>query len=86
VSWEQRVRTAGHFTFSYSYRFDRDQHVDTRPASGSGLDFDITSAFARLIGNAAWDTRDDPLNATRGSLYSSSLQWAPDSLGSQFRS
>ena len=40
---------------------------------------------ARLIGNAAWDTRDDPLNATRGSLFSSSLQWAPDRLGSQFR-
>jgi outer membrane protein insertion porin family len=40
---------------------------------------------ARLIANAAWDTRDDPLNAKRGSLYSSSLQWAPDSLGSQFR-
>ena len=55
--------------------------VDRSPAST----FDITVNVARLIGNAAWDTRDDPLNATRGSLYSSSLQWAPDRLGSQFR-
>jgi len=85
VAWEQRVRTAGHFALSYSYRFDRDHTFDTRPATGSGLDFDITVNVARLIGNAAWDTRDDPLNATRGSLYSSSLQWAPDRLGSQFR-
>ena len=85
VSWEQRVRTRGNFTLSYSYRFDRDHTFDTRPSTGSGLDFDITVNVARLIGNAAWDTRDDPLNATRGSLYSSSLQWAPDSLGSQFR-
>jgi translocation and assembly module TamA len=85
VSWEQRVRTGEHFTLSYSYRFDRDHTFDTRPSTGSGLDFDITVNVARLIGNAAWDTRDDPLNATRGSLYSSSLQWAPDRLGSQFR-
>jgi outer membrane protein insertion porin family len=85
VSWEQRVRTARHFALSYSYRFDRDHTFDTRPDSGSGLNFDITVNVARLIGNAVWDTRDDPLNATRGSLYSSSLQWAPDRLGSQFR-
>jgi outer membrane protein assembly factor BamA/autotransporter translocation and assembly factor TamB len=85
VSWEQRVRTGGHLTLSYSYRFDRDHTFDTRPNTGSGLDFDITVNVARLIGNAAWDTRDDPLDATRGALYSSSLQWAPDNLGSQFR-
>jgi len=85
VSWEQRMRTGGHWTLSYSYRFDRDHTFDTRPATGSGLDFDITVNVARLIGNSAWDSRDDPLNATRGSLYSSSVQWAPDRLASQFR-
>jgi outer membrane protein assembly factor BamA len=85
VSWEQRMRTGGHWTLSYSYRDDRDHTFDTRPATRSGLDFDITVNVARLIGNSAWDSRDDPLNATRGSLYSSSLQWAPDRLGSQFR-
>jgi len=85
VAWEQRVRTADHLTLSYSYRFDRDHTFDTRPDTGSGLDFDITVNVARLIAIAAWDTRDDPLDATRGGLYSSSLQWAPDVLGSQFR-
>jgi outer membrane protein assembly factor BamA len=85
LAWEQRLQTAGHFTLSYSYRFDRDHTVNTRIDPITGIRFDITVNVARLIGNAAWDTRDDPLNATRGSLYSSSLQWAPDSLGSQFR-
>jgi outer membrane protein assembly factor BamA len=85
VSWEQRVRTADHLTLSYSYRFDRDHTFSTRVDPILGTRFDLTVNVARLIANAAWDTRDDPLNAKRGALYSSSLQWAPDSLGSQFR-
>jgi outer membrane protein assembly factor BamA len=85
VSWEQRVRSVDHLTLSYSYRFDRDHTLGTRIDPISGIRFDLTVNVARLIGNAAWDTRDDPLNATHGSLYSSSLQWAPDRLGSQFR-
>jgi outer membrane protein assembly factor BamA/autotransporter translocation and assembly factor TamB len=85
IAWEQRLQTVSHFTFSYSYRFDRDHTVNTRIDPITGIGFDITVNVARLIGNAAWDTRDDPLNSTRGSLYSSSLQWAPDRLGSQFR-
>ena len=85
VSWEQRARTVSHLTLSYSYRFDRDHTFGTTIDPITGTRFDLTVNVARLIGNAAWDTRDDPLNATRGSLYSSSLQWAPDRLGSQFR-
>ena len=85
VSWEQRLRAAQHFTFSYSYRFDRDHTFVTKPDPITGINFNITVNVARLIGNVAWDTRNDPLDASRGSLYSSSLQWAPDSLGSQFR-
>ena len=85
VSWEQRVRTRDHLTLSYSYRFDRDHTFSNRIDPITGTRFDLTVNVARLIGNAAWDTRDDPLNATRGSLFSSSLQWAPDRLGSQFR-
>src|SRR4029434_1926371 len=68
-----------------TYQFNRDHTANTRIDPITGIAFDITVNVARLIGNAAWDTRDDPLNATRGSLYSSNLQWAPDRLGSQFR-
>jgi outer membrane protein insertion porin family len=85
LSWEQRVHNGRNLLLSYSYRFDRDHTFSTRVDPITGTRFDLTVNVARLIGNAAWDTRDDPLNARRGSLYSSSLQWAPDSLGSQFR-
>ncbi len=85
IAWQQQLQTARNLTLSYSYQFNRDHTVNTRIDPITGIQFDITVNVARLIGNAAWDTRDDPLNATRGSLYSSSLQWAPDSLGSQFR-
>jgi len=85
VAWEQQLLTARHLTLSYSYRFDRDHTLNTNIDPITGIKFDITVNVARLIGNAAWDTRNDPLNATRGALYSSSFQWAPDSLGSQFR-
>lgn len=85
VSWEQRMQTARHLTLSYSYRFDRDHTFSTRIDPILGTRFDLTVNVARLIGNAAWDTRDDPLNSRRGSLFSSSVQWAPDRLGSEFR-
>ena len=85
IAWQQQLQTARKLTLSYSYQFNRDHTVNTRIDPITGIQFDITVNVARLIGNAAWDTRDDPLNATRGSLYSSSLQWAPDRLGSQFR-
>ena len=68
VSWEQRVRTGGHLTLSYSYRFDRDHTFGTKVDPITGTKFDLTVNVARLIGNAAWDTRDDPLNATRGEI------------------
>jgi outer membrane protein assembly factor BamA len=85
IAWQQQLQKGGNLTLSYSYQFNRDHTVNTRVDPITGIQFDITVNVARLIGNAAWDTRDNPLNATRGSLYSSSLQWAPDRLGSQFR-
>jgi outer membrane protein assembly factor BamA len=37
---------------------------------------------ARLTGTVARDTRDDPGDTTRGSLFSSNLEYAPEALGS----
>jgi outer membrane protein assembly factor BamA len=85
VSWEQRLRTSNHLTLSYAYRFDKDHTFNPAESSGSGLNFDVRINVARLIGAAAWDTRNDPFDAARGTLLSSSVQWGPDRLGSQFR-
>jgi outer membrane protein assembly factor BamA len=85
VSWEQRTRVAGSLTLSYSYRFDRDHTFETDPDPNDPLAFDVTINIARLTGSAAWDTRDDPVDTARGSLFSSSLEFAPEALGSEFR-
>lgn len=84
VSWEQRTRVARTVTLSYAYRFDRDHTFDTKP-DPSFPAFDITVNIARLTGAAARDTRDDPSDTVRGSLLSSTLEYAPEALGSDIR-
>jgi outer membrane protein assembly factor BamA/autotransporter translocation and assembly factor TamB len=83
VSWEQRARVLNGLTLSYAYRFDRDHTFETDPDPNDPLAFDVTVNIARLTGSGAWDTRDDPYDATRGSLFSSSFEWAPEAAGSE---
>jgi outer membrane protein assembly factor BamA len=83
VSWEQRARVAGNLTLSYAYRFDRDHTFETDPDPNDPLAFDVTVNIARLTGSAAWDTRNDPYDALRGSLFSSSFEYAPEAAGSE---
>lgn len=85
ISWEQRTRVGGNLSLSYAYRFERDHTFDTAASPGDPLAFDITVNIARLTGSAAWDTRDDPADTVRGALLSSSLEWAPESAGSDIR-
>lgn len=83
VSWEQRARLDEHFELSYSYRLERNHTFDPNPPDNPFLPvFDLTEQVARLVGAAAYDTRNDPLNATRGWLVSSSVEYAPEALGS----
>jgi outer membrane protein insertion porin family len=81
ATWEQRTRVLGNLNLSYAYRFERNRTFDTEPDPGVPL-FDITVNVGRLTGSAAWDTRDDPADTTRGLLVSSSLEYAPEALGS----
>jgi outer membrane protein assembly factor BamA len=83
VAWEQRVRLHPSLQLSYAYRFERDHTFDTAVSDDPFLPpFDITVNIARLTGSAAFDTRDDPYDSTRGWLMSSSLELSPTSLGS----
>ena len=87
ISWEQRIRAVRSLRLSYAYRFERNHTFDTSPpVDPSAPSFgSIVLDVARLNVIGAWDTRDDPWNATRGMLLSSSLEYAPETLGSDIR-
>jgi outer membrane protein assembly factor BamA/autotransporter translocation and assembly factor TamB len=85
ATWEQRTRVARNLSLSYAYTFERNHTFDTRSTERGGLVFDLTINIARLNTAAAWDTRDDPSDTTRGLLASSSFELAPEALGSDIR-
>jgi outer membrane protein assembly factor BamA len=85
MSWGQRTRVARALSLSYAYRFDRDHTFDTRPPDPVLPSFDLTVNIARLNTAVAWDTRDDPTDTTQGSLFSQSIEYAPEVLGSDIR-
>jgi outer membrane protein assembly factor BamA len=85
ISWEQRTRVVRSLSLSYAYRFERVHTFDTKPSDPFAPVFDITINVARLTAAAAWDTRDDPADTTRGSLVSLSLENAPEIGGSDIR-
>ena len=84
LTWGQRTRV-GSLSLSYAYTFERNHTFDTRPVDPDFLAFDITINIARLNAAAAWDSRDDPVDTTRGTLTSFSLEYAPEAAGSDIR-
>ena len=85
ITWEQRARVAGNVSLSYAYTFERNHTFDTEVPDPGVPAFDITINIARVNAAAAWDTRDDPGDTTRGSLASFSLEYAPEAVGSDIR-
>jgi outer membrane protein assembly factor BamA/autotransporter translocation and assembly factor TamB len=87
VSWEQRTRVAGNrLNLSYTYRFERNHTFDTAAVTNPDFPaFDITVNIARLTAAAAWDSRDDAGNTSRGALLSSTFEYAPAALGTDIR-
>ena len=85
LTWGQRARVASHLRLSYAYTFERNHTFDTKPADPDAFVFDITINIARLNGAVAWDSRNDPVDPTRGSLASFSLEYAPEALGSDIQ-
>jgi outer membrane protein assembly factor BamA/autotransporter translocation and assembly factor TamB len=86
ISWEQRVRIGRPLRLSYGYTYDRDHTFSTRVSDDPfNPTFDVTINIARLASSAVFDSRDNPLDTTRGWLVSSNLEYAPASLGSDIR-
>jgi len=85
ISWEQRVKTLTHLDLSYAYKLEQDHFFETHPNPAFPI-FDVRTRIARLTTTATWDSRNDPAVPVRGSLFSSSVEYSPKSLGSQIRS
>jgi outer membrane protein assembly factor BamA/autotransporter translocation and assembly factor TamB len=82
VTWEQRHRFSPDVLVSYSYDFERNRTFDTDPLPGEPV-FDVSVNVAKLRANASWDTRDDPSDTGRGHLLTTSVEFTPESLGSE---
>jgi outer membrane protein assembly complex protein YaeT len=86
VTVEQRFRPASEMAVTYGYSFSRNHVYELNPDPDAFLPpIDIRTAVARLTATYAWDTRDDPSNASRGWFHSSGFEYGPESLGSDLR-
>jgi len=83
-AWEQRYRVSPALRLTYSYDFERNRTFDTQPDPNFPA-FDAVLNVAKLRASGAFDTRDDPSDATRGLLLTASLEYAPPALGSEIR-
>jgi outer membrane protein assembly factor BamA len=85
LSVEERFRVTPDLRLSATYRLTRDHTFDTGEPDPIVGARDITVRVARLNVSAALDTRDDPVDSRHGLLFSSSFDYAPAALGSEFR-
>jgi outer membrane protein assembly complex protein YaeT len=83
LTFEQRVKPARTMAVTWGYTYSRGHQFLLEP--DPFIELDEIEYLARLTGTYAWDTRDDPSNATRGWFHSSGLEYAPGKLGSTLK-
>jgi len=79
-SAQQEARLGGKFILSYGYRLERTHTFDKDPESLFQL---LPFRVAPLVATLTRETRDDVLDARRGSFLSQAFEWAPAALGSE---
>ncbi|HEY2014814.1 MAG TPA: outer membrane protein assembly factor, partial [Bryobacteraceae bacterium] len=78
----QQEAALGHkIILNYGYRIERSHTYDTGPDPI----FDVRLRLAALTSTFSRDTRDDILDASKGSFLSHAIQFSPETLGSQVR-
>ncbi len=82
-SVQQEYRFRRIYLLNYGYRFERTRTYDRVP--DEFFPFDVTLKVAPLTFTMNRETRDDFLDATRGSFLSHGLQYAPAGIGSDIR-
>lgn len=81
VSAQQELRFRQRYTMNYGYRLENVRTYDRVP--DPFFPFDISLRVAPLTWTLNRESRDDLLDATRGSFTSHSLEYAPAGIGSQ---
>ena len=83
---EQKLKPAKKMAITYGFSFGRKHVYESNPDLDSPLPpLDLSTDIARLTSTYAWDTRDDPTNASRGWFHSSGLEYGIEALGSDLR-
>jgi outer membrane protein assembly factor BamA len=86
VTAEQRFRRSRFVQFSYGYQYERNHTFDPNADPDLPLpQLDVTVTEARLTSTGLVDRRDDPFDATRGGMHSSTFEYGPKALGSDVR-
>jgi outer membrane protein assembly factor BamA len=85
VTAEQRYRRSRFVQFSYGYQYERNHTFDPNANPDDPLALDLTVTEARLTSTGLVDRRDDPFDATRGGMHSSTFEYGPKALGSDVR-
>lgn len=80
---EQEARLGRRYLLTLGYRFEATHTFDKEP--DALVPFDVRLRIAPLATTLTRETRDDLLDATRGSFLSQAFEYAPGFLGSQVR-
>jgi outer membrane protein assembly complex protein YaeT len=83
ISFIQETRWKEKWVLNYGYRFEK-THTFEQEADPL-FPFDVTIHVAPLNTTLSRETRDDLLDATRGSFVSNAFEYAPAALGSDLR-
>lgn len=84
ASLQQEIQFNRKWLLNYGWRFERARTFDRNPEDVF-IPFDQTIDVAPLQTTLSFDSRDELLDATRGRFFSSALEFAPASLGSDVR-
>jgi outer membrane protein assembly factor BamA len=70
---------------SYDYSYKSNHTIEKNPNPDFPIPFDLTYPIARFNGTLSRDSRDDLLNATKGTFWSNSFEIAPPGVGSSIQ-
>ncbi len=84
MSVRQEAKLRDHYILSYGYRFERTRTLDLVETGDFSLSLPPLNV-APLSATLTRDTRDELLDATKGSFFSQAFEWAPSTLGSDLR-